>query len=601
MAALTWRNVDAPDFRGAMDGYRMAADQLGNAIKSAQTGLAQYKEQGQDTADQRLLAEAMKFSDPAKLQEQLAGADLSGASVRGLGQLGSQVGNLIQQAATTQRTGANQYALDRTKMEDTNLDGAREGISQLFRAYQSDDPKQIQAATEKYGPALSQLAPDIQQGLMKDFQSSRGAEINQSGNRFGNAVIRRNDADLQAGLAAGQNVERSSLTGADARGGLESVADGLSPGALQAAKGTLNPTFGNLYTPLDVQPAAAPGGKGGKPGTQQGSPYDATFNFTPTSQPVSSMPIRDVLQVQEGLKGSQGHSPVGAFQINKATLQDYGPKVLGEDWQDKELTPDNQEALAKAIFEDRKGRDLTKTWSSLPNNSPGAYKDMDWKEMRQILARGEVASNLPEDDPAAIAAAGRDVANQISSRISQDQNSGITADIPRTNLDTSSAASVAQRMVGKDSAFEGADKDLIMGQVRSIMNDYNLTAPEAQAVMERSATKGRWWKPDTTALGSGQGIQDSLIASMAKEVKSGRAQNSATDVGEKQVDQKQLANAEQASKDAAAALVQARLRQASQPKASIQGFEDKAEAAQEKYLKMLERAAKNPRLNRYAG
>ena len=51
MAVLTWRNVDAPDFRPAMEGVRNATNLLSNAFTSAGDAVGQFQGMQADAAD----------------------------------------------------------------------------------------------------------------------------------------------------------------------------------------------------------------------------------------------------------------------------------------------------------------------------------------------------------------------------------------------------------------------------------------------------------------------------------------------------------------------------------------------------------------------
>jgi hypothetical protein len=67
------------------------------------------------------------------------------------------------------------------------------------------------------------------------------------------------------------------------------------------------------------------------------------------------------------------------------------PKVFGANWRDIPFTADNQEKLAKALYEERKGGDLKKTWAGLPSNRPGQYSNVPWENVRDKIIKVESA------------------------------------------------------------------------------------------------------------------------------------------------------------------------------------------------------------------
>ena len=65
------------------------------------------------------------------------------------------------------------------------------------------------------------------------------------------------------------------------------------------------------------------------------------------------------------------------------------PKVFGANWRDIPFTADNQEKLAKALYEERKGGNLKDTWAGLPSNRPGQYTNVPWEQVRDKIIKVE--------------------------------------------------------------------------------------------------------------------------------------------------------------------------------------------------------------------
>jgi hypothetical protein len=80
MAALTWRNVDAPDFRGALEGYQQFSQLLGNAFGGAQKALESFDNTQIDINSRNAIASLLTEyqGSPDKLEADLASGAFTG-------------------------------------------------------------------------------------------------------------------------------------------------------------------------------------------------------------------------------------------------------------------------------------------------------------------------------------------------------------------------------------------------------------------------------------------------------------------------------------------------------------------------------------------
>lgn len=590
MAALTWREVSNPNFGSSNDLLRTGVQLQQNALSGIGDAIESARKQQTAGIDSAVLARALQVNDPAAYQRSLsdgsflAGVNPSQVSPETLGALGSRATALLGQANTRQSMEGDAYKQQRTQSLDQIQDAARPATA---RAYGITDPQVANLPSEQQ---LAVAAGNLnlrrgEQGLRQGEVNITGGELNNVNSAFRNRTQLRNDNAQQGGLAAGVDVLRSSADAQDALGGLEGKI--LTPQEFQVANQYLQGSFGNLYAPAA---APAPGGGGARPGTQSGSPYDTTFNFQGTARPISQSPIGQVLDVQEQSKSTQGHSPMGAFQINKATLEDYGPKVLGENWKEQDFSPEAQEKLAKAIFEDRKGGDLSKTWAALPNNSPGAYKDFTWDDIRSVISNGEVGQNLPSDR------ASLNLLTQMSQqeykrRQSQNNSVGVTADVEKNYGDIRAPGEVVQELIKNQ--LPSADPDKLLGLVSKIRRDNpNLSAADAGSIIARSVDESAYVLPDgTTQLGgglfSGVGVIDDAIKKNTEDYKLGQADKSSLGNALTRNDAARLDSAKESYDNAFQNLMQLNQRQRIQPGISTDRAENafrKAEAALKKAL-----------------
>lgn len=530
MAALTWRQVSAPHFGDSNSLLATGAQLQGNAFSALGDAIQRFQTQG--------------------MEQQRLDSDLASAALR--------------RAATQQTITGDVYKQNRLESLDAIEDAAREQQARRLGLT---------------GP-LAQLSPEQQRQVIAQETGITGGVLNNANRAFQNNVQARDDAANEVGLNTATSIMRQSAGPMDALAELEQMND-LTPREFANAADRLAKTYGNLYSPQGAAPAG-----GGAPGTRSGSPYDATFNFQGTSAPISSMPISDVLKVQEQSRTTQGHSPMGAFQINKATLEDFGPRVLGKDWQNQEFTPEAQEKVARAIFEERKGGDLSKTWASLPNSSPGAYKNFSWDDMRSIIAQGEVGQNLPSD-AASLRLLSQASQQDYGRRISQNNATGVTADVQRNLSDTRAPAEVANDLIKNQ--FTGANMDDVLGTISRIQrNNPGLSAADAGSILARSARDSTWWKPDgTTGLGGGIGFDDATLKQNIQDYVQGKADRSALSNQLTQAESKKLATAQENYDTAMQNLMSLSRRQQVQPGISTERAQaefDRAEAALKKAL-----------------
>ena len=514
--ALTWRNVDAPNLGTSVDATRVATNLFGNAASGLSDALGGFGRAQTREADAAAQLAALRFQNPNDYRQALVDGSLfngintsrlSGDAIAGLG---SRVGQLIGQATNQQELDKGAYNFDRQKTMNANTDAAGPASAAMLAAAAAGDRTALQAATAANAGVLGKLTLDQQAGLQQNAQGLIRGDLGNQRTGFDNAVSYRNDNDQQAAAAALNEVARTSLTADDARATIARLAPNMSPGALSALRTQANAMFPGTFGPIGtaqaggalVSPGAiAPGGAGA--GTARGNAFDTMIGngqFGTPQTPLTSMKMGEAVDfgkntlipntrnnAQLGLAGTgQGSSAMGAFQITAGTMENYGPKVFGSDWKNTTMTPENQDKLAEAIFNDNKGGNLKATWASLPNATPGAYKDVPWSQMRNVIAGGEVGQTLPE-----IRANQRDLGTAtnaagalMTSRLSQNQAQGVSPDLMTTLPSTASNVEAAQEL--RKTVLQNVPEGVIVGQLNRIMRDGNVNASTAAAVLARN-------------------------------------------------------------------------------------------------------------------
>ena len=487
MAQITWRNVDAPNFSGVGDSIRTFSGLLGNATSGLGDALGNFQTAARQEAGNQVMQNALQYQDPTEYRNALAsgalfqGVDPSLISNRTLENLDNRTGNLLNQATQQQALDYNTYRTGRMQDLDARGDAASPALRQLALAYQSGDPTTIARAQQQYGGALDSLPADQVQEIMGRLQNQGSNAIGQRRDLFNLGTNMRDDADSQAAIGVLSQIVRGAENPNDARILAEAYSKQLSPTAQARLQGLLAQqypgTYGNNVT-------SAPG----TAGTRSGSPFDVTYQFQGTSKPITQMSIGEVTNHQANMISSQGASPVGAYQINKATLEDFAPKVLGENWRNMPLSPENQDKIGEAIFNARKNGNLKDTWAALPDSTVGAYKNRTWNEMKGLIAQAEVGAN-----PLALQQAvqgNQAVSNlatgMIGTRLMENNAVGNVPDYLRTLGDTATPGEVVNRLLEND--FKGADRNWVLARVNEIAQRAGVSPAMAATVMQRAQT-----------------------------------------------------------------------------------------------------------------
>lgn len=487
MAQITWRNVDAPNFSGVGDSIRSFSGLLGNATSGLSDALGNFQTAARQEVGNQVMQNALQYQDPTEYRNALAsgalfqGVDPSLVSTRTLENLDNRAGNLLNQATQQQALDYNTYRTGRMQDLDARGDAASPALRQLALAYQSGDPNTIAKAQQQYGGALDSLPADQVQEIMGRLQNQGSNAIGQRRDLFNLGTNMRDDADTQAAIGALSQIVRGAENPNDARILAEAYSRSLSPTAQARLQGLLAQqypgTYGNNVT-------SAPG----TAGTRSGSPFDVTYQFQGTSKPITQMSIGEVTNHQANMISSQGASPVGAYQINKATLEDFAPKVLGENWRNMPLSPENQDKIGEAIFNARKNGNLKDTWAALPDSTVGAYKNRTWNEMKGLIAQAEVGAN-----PLAVQQAvqgNQAVSNlatgMIGTRLMENNSVGNVPDYLRTLGDTATPGEVVNRLLEND--FKGADRNWVLARVNEIAQRAGVSPAMAATVMQRAQT-----------------------------------------------------------------------------------------------------------------
>lgn len=643
---LTWRNVEAPDFRSAMQGYQIGSTLIGDALKNAQGVLGGIRAEQGRGVDQEILRRSLALQDPAAARAAMAdgsllgGLNLRDASSDVLSGLQGRVGTLLNQATSQQNLDQTGYLNTRTRDLNARSDAASPAINALADAAQRGDQAAVDRIRSENAGVLGNLTGDQAmavasgtQGLTRGELQQRQGEFGLGRDRYNLSIGKRDDAEGRAAQQLTLAVARRSANGDDAAASIE--ASDASPQVKAMALAGIQRMYPGTYgAPVSSAPGTA--------GTSAGSPFDTVVGFGQfgnSQKPITSMTLGEAVDfgknvlipgtrgnAQLGLSPGQGSSAMGAYQITQGTLNDYGPKVFGKDWKSTPMTAENQDKIAEALFNDRKGGNLKETWTSLPNSTPGNYANAPWERVRDLITQGEVGSPVSQMLSNATLRQGAGAAQMTAAaRLSQNLDTGISPDYGQTLGDTRDVGAVADELIGENGSLAGSDRREVVKQLTRVMNDGNTNAATAGAVLRRNIQAGpgsllspggalEWAQygvnralspfESSPNLGNGVRLNDDGIKTAVNELRNGTALNQ---VGENV----RLAGAQQAVTGAQEALSQAQAAyrqqvQMSQTrpamKENLPRYEAQVKAAQQRLQQALMAFGQNPdNLARFQG
>lgn len=627
MANLTWRDVAAPDFSGALQGLKTFNDLLSTGLGQAGATVRGLDEAKSNAVNQQFALRLAQEQDPAALQAKIASGEiLAGVPAQRLNSasiaaLSARPGDLIKQAS------------DRANLETTNLNMAQRkamdanaGIwnKALSMVNSGKTQSEIEAYLGEHPEAFQGIGYNNLKSIHEDVASGRDKFLNNDQSAFNLSTSKEDRANEALVADVFTKIRAGALNGEQARAQLydpKGPAASLNPRARASLEARLSNEYPDLFgtggggTPAGGAIAAAAGGGTG------GAGYNRIVgDVVQPPKPVTSMTISELKnfgdtvvipatramspakRAQLGLTGNLGSSAMGQYQIIGDTAIRYAKK-LGLDPNTTVFTPEVQDRLAEAIFNDAKGGNLKAVFASVPNATPGAYKNASWADMREFIARGEGGGNPLLTNAAA--------QTRLAARNMQNNAQGIAADIAGTLGDTRDVGSVADEL--RAGPFKGTSRAYLVDQINSIMaRAPGTNAATAAAILKRNvqgkdhpilSTKDFWnrlLKDNSPNLGNGIRIMKDGVERDIAELKTGRVydrvdvnQQAQVDMGQLQVAQQQLSAAQAEYQDVLRQLpTRPALQQTALPLALA-----KVQAAQLAVQRLTQQAAMSQRMN----
>ena len=538
MATLQWREVNAPNYSTALQGWNLFGNMLGSSASGMSDALANFQKDRSQATEQQVMRAAQAYTDPADYQRALAsgqiyrdaGINPEHLTPASLTNLNSQATTMIDRATKQQALTAEQYKQTQIEKVNQGLEASKPAIARLISEatgmnLSSEDLNQLPAAqlmklAENTNALKStRLNNDLTTANIDNTKQTRAEadEVARFNNAFPDATFDRNSA-----TAFLKNYTFS------------------NDRVRQAAAASLDKYYGSGVVNLDGPAASGSTGTAGSSGSlgSLGSPAGSALataaGTAPSAARVDTL-MRGLFQQESGNRqvddsGKTITSPMGALgvaQIMPGTAPEAA-KLAGLPYDEGRLKTDRDynAALGKAYFTKQLqdfGGDERKALAAY-NAGPGSVRTAErkareagtpdsWlsflKKETQDYVPG-VLKRLPQDAPPAqqltasvvptpsqkagdalTAGALRDrlVAAQIeygspaTARIQQ-----IMANPERANADFNTVASgLVEQFKGTDDTISKSD---ITTHLRRVMREGRIASPTVAAEFIKDSAEG---------------------------------------------------------------------------------------------------------------
>ena len=548
MAQITWRNVDAPDFSGSLDGIKTAAYLFGNAGNTLSQGLGDFRQAQQDQAASAVTQNALKFTDPAQYQAALAdgslfnGIDTSQLNARTLNGLSSRTGDLINNALNQESLDYKNYTFGREKTQNAALDAASPIMAQISNAYASGDTATAQRLMAQNQDVLGGLTPDQIMSFNRGNLGNAGANLQNQSRAFDLGRDQQSYGESRKVQAALGEIMNNSLTGSDVLSNATRLMKDMNPNEQAALMGRVNQMMPGTFGPQNG--GAAPSGGGG---------------VAPTNIMTGGNSIPAGIQTVGDFVGSKGalldHNPAGTasgiYQMTADTWKDFAPKALGADWQNADIrSAEVQDKVANALWDTIKDdpTQIKNRWASFTPAEAQAAAGKSWADVREQIARKESGASLAQmtSDTTASGNVTDALTQAIQGRSAIDNNNinsseWVAATRNGVGLDS---RTVAAQMNTNDPSLKGLGTDWIqsrLDQIRSMgitdrdgkktTNDLNpaqaaillkqAIAPRSETFWGRGVDNVASWFGGTPTADNGANFDSSIAENLVQKASRG--------------------------------------------------------------------------------
>lgn len=221
-------------------------------------------------------------------------------------------------------------------------------------------------------------------------------------------------------------------------------------------------------------------------------------------------------------------SATGTFQIVGQTLRGknnqngYAERVLGAGWRDVDWTPEVEDRIAEAIFNDNRGTadDLRKQWVSLSPSEAERVRRMPWAQARQVIASKESGAVI---SPAAAPGSVRASRANLEAGLAVGTDGGFSGNrtalaagyLAATERPGITAQAVATELVGEGGSYAGVPQNRIRADIEALMNTSGVSAAVAGWALDQTRRNRGWAERAVSMTGITGPVASNLPAARA--------------------------------------------------------------------------------------
>lgn len=568
MAQITWRDVAAPNFNSAAEGFSQFSKILGDSLGGLKGAVGAFDGAKSDLMNKQFQLVMSQMPDAAARRAAVASGNFGGLDIT------SQ--DFLRRASAATMTALGPEAIDardRAQMElrqsktldsqQVALDAEAQNRADLEHAARSNDPSGIEAARQKINfGALGWSGAGKVGSLIAD---SARSQVSDDQSRFNFDNARTDRADASAVNEAVSAVVAGARTPDQARNliyGENSPFAGLSPNARSAAEARVASHFPGLFSSSPGSSgatAAIAGAAGAVAGGSVGAAPAYTgaaggFNGMSTPENAASIvkaattlgidpsELATVISYETG--GKFDPSLMGGKNGNYMGLIQMGPEERAKYGVTSGMTFPAYMDAATRFLKDRglkPGMGLLDLYSTINAGAPGRYNASDDGGKNNVRTHVErMKANhsdqavrfLTGTNPAEAVRQSVNAGAAVGRRDMQD-NDGLVNDMVKAMDDKTPTSMVVDRMIGPNGPFRGTNRDFMVDMVNKTMREAKVSAPVAEAIMTRSIAGSdedltrqfqkvvRQLSFGTVNLGSGARIDDRALAANIKRFGSG--------------------------------------------------------------------------------
>jgi hypothetical protein len=515
MRGPTWRNIDAPNLSTSMAAIAAATDNFNKGLAAAKSGVNEFDAKQTERMNAAFQTALLGQQDSGEFAKAISadptlGFDPRRLNAQSVSMAGNWMNNLLSQDNRRQdlEVGAENLAQSRWKFgEDQSNVAQQKELGQLYLDVQPmlSQGNAAGALAEFQKRAAGRgLKADAISGFMKDAFGFEKTTVDIAGQRQ-DQTFRAQDQSFKvedrqfesAAASLAEAVMNQYAPGANVAALIDQNSKGMNPRAVAMARTMIGNGLGTgFYGDMSGGGAGGfgvdPSGKD-KSGVMNYEARAAGFDSVPASVKTLGQAVSFGKQVN---RAGANSSAMGIFQITQSTMQDFGQRLYGKDWVNKEWTPEVQEELGQAIFESSKGsaQALKGRWVSLSLAEAEQVRKLPWDQAKRIIAQKESGHDF-----------GAGGVNPKTASITNDaRKAGISED---TLADGRKPIQVAAAIA---KSIPGSDQKALLEEIRSLVNQSRndqgrptLTAAQAGDIILQNVTTDKRWDI-TKYLGLGE-------------------------------------------------------------------------------------------------